>query len=269
MKVSQPGELWREYYKGDELSWISPSKMSGESIQRHARSEWIQKLIEPTDLRPSSSGPLLEVGCGAGLCTLSLAVLGFQVHAFDYNIEALDFAKKLESKAREAKPSLKAEFYVDNLLNIQTGTGTFNLVFSHAVMEYFLDEQERRRAYSEMVRVARSGGWVAVIVQHTGHPFHGLWRWLGWPGYINQPLVRRCTPDSLAHELKEAGLVDVRVDGIYPWHAFFFWPPWLRRVRWLKDMTYLIGRFLDKFVPLPRFLRRKLALQIVAVGKKP
>ncbi len=91
---------------------------------------------------------------------------------------------------------------------------------------------------------------------------------MGWPGYINQPPVIKFNPDILAREMAESGLSDVRVDGIYPWKALFFWPPWYKRNKFTEHTVYLIGRILDK-IPLHEQLRSRFALQILAVGRKP
>ena len=85
---------------------------------------------------------VLEAGCGTGMFGLSLAVLGCAVEAFDY---------------KRCAP-----------LCLCTGNQSETA------------ESERVQALREMARVARPGGWVVVIVQHTGHPFRNLWRWLGW-----------------------------------------------------------------------------------------
>lgn len=266
---SLSGEMWRPYYRAEELSWISSSKITRDYIQWHIRSEWVQKLTKLACLQPSPEYIVLEAGCGTGLYGLSLATMGFQVHAFDYNDKALVFAKKLEAKAREINPDLFIDFFTDNLLDVHAQSNTYDFVFNQAVMEYFVDERERIQAYSEIVRVTKHGGRIAVIVQHTGHSFRKWWEFLGWPGYVDQPPVRIVTPASLARELNDAGLVNVHVDGIYPWKVFFFWPSWFKRVWWVNELIYLLGRFLEKFVPLPVFLRRMLALQIIAVGQKP
>jgi SAM-dependent methyltransferase len=269
MQQSRTGVAWQTYYETNELSWCIPSKVSKEYIQQYIKSEWIQKILDLTGLQPSVSSTVLEAGCGTGLFSLCLAILGFQVDAFDYNKGALHFAQQLEGKALQINPNLIVCFSEGNLLDIQADTDTFDLVFNQAVMEYFVDIRERKKAVSEMIRVAKPGGWIVMIVQHTGHPFGPLWKQLGWKGYTNQPSVRLCTPKTISQELQEAGLSQVNVDGIYPWKAFFFWPPWFKRFRWTYEFVYLLGRFLDKFIPLPKFLRRSLALQIIAVGQKP
>lgn len=269
IKSSETGEAWRPYFSSKQLSWCIPDRIQADYFLRHAKSEWIAKLLAYTKLIPGSSGRILEAGCGTGMFSLSLASVGFAVDAFDYNEEALSFARDLERKARRETPEMSVLFYRGNILEIDAASDTYDLVFNQAVLDYFCVAAERKQALREMVRVARHGKWVAVIVQHTQHPFHKWWRWLGWEGYTNQPPVYAQTPAALAGELKEAGLVNVRVDGIYPWKAFFFYPSWYGRWKLADNLVYLLGQVLNRFVPLPRALRSILALQFLVVGQKP
>lgn len=269
VKSSETGEAWRRYFSGKQLSWCVPDRIQADYFLRHAKSEWISKLLAHTRLVPASNVRILEAGCGTAMFSLSLASLGFAVDAFDYNEEALDFARDLERKARRASPEISVRLHRGNILDIDVKSNTYDLVFNQAVLDYFCDKVERKQALREMMRVARHGKWVAVIVQHTQHPFHKWWRWLGWEGYTNQPPVYAQTPAALVEELKEVGLVNVTVDGIYPWKAFFFHPPWYRHWKLTDDLVYLVGQFLNRFVPLPRALRSTLALQFLVVGQKP
>jgi hypothetical protein len=63
-------------------------------------------------------------------------------------------------------------------------------------------------------------------------------------------------------------LANVQIDGIYPWKAFFFYPAWHQRWRVTEEAVYLLGRVLERSVPLPRAWRAKLALQFLVVGQK-
>ncbi len=269
MKTSRAGEVWRPYYQGKQTSWCVPHQIQSDYFLRHIKSEWITKLLTHTGLHPSSDIRILEAGCGTGMYGLSLAILGFAVDAFDYNEQALDIARELERKAREANPELSVRLYRGNILDIDAEPDIYDLVFNQAVLDYFCDEAERTKALREMVRVTKSGKWIAVIVQHTGHPFRKWWRRLGWEGYTNQPPVHAQTPSTLVREFKAAGLVNVWVDGIYPWKAFFFYPPWYRRWKLTHDLVYILGEILNRAVPLPRAFRSALALQFLTVGQKP
>ncbi|HEY6041738.1 MAG TPA: class I SAM-dependent methyltransferase, partial [Anaerolineae bacterium] len=222
-----------------------------------------------THLKQGRETRILGAGCGTAAYALTLAVMGYTVEAFDYNEGALAFAHRLEDIARQIKPDLHIELFQDNLLDIHADSNTYDLVFNQAVLDYFCDPAERRKALAEMVRVAKPGGWVAVIVQHTGHPFRGWWERLGWQGYTNQPPTAKQTPDMLERELGEAGLMQVVSDGLYPWKAFFFYPAWHRRWKPTENIVYLLGQALQRGVPLPRKASAKLSLQFLVAGQKP
>ncbi len=269
MDKSQAGEDWTDFYNTDIVSWCDPKKVTVERFAEFAGSEWIQKILLYTKIKPAEEVRILEAGCGTAFYSLVFALIGFNVEAFDYNPGALEFANKLEKIARTANPEIKIQTHVGNLLDIQSQTNTYDLVFNQAVLEYFRSPEERKKAISEMVRVTRPGGWVAIIVQHTGHPFRKYWEWLGWHGYTNQPPVALQTPALLIEELKTQGLIDVTTDGIYPWNFFFFWPSWHLRWKWTRDMVYYLGRILDRYGYMPRALSSKLATQFLVVGRKP
>ena len=199
---------------------------------------------------------------------LSLAVLGFAVDAFDYNKEALVFARKLEAKAVQANPELQLRLHLGNILKIDAESDTYSLVFNQAVLEYFVDDWERERALQEMVRVAQSGGWVAVISQNLSHPLCGFWQRTGYPGYTDGPPMHTCSARTLKQDLEHAGLVNVITDGIYPWHSLFLWPKWYQGWWPAEKLVYSCRRSLDH-IPLPRAVRRVIAPQIIAVGQKP
>lgn len=224
-------------------------------------------MLKYTALRRSHDVRVLEAGCGTATFGISLALLGFKVDAFDYNDESLRFARNLETKARETMPSLELHIKRGDILRIDEQPNAFDLVFNQAVLEYFC-ASDRARALAEMTRVAKPHGYVAVIMQHTDHPFRKWWERIGWRGYFDQPPVAPITPSLVANELKAVGLQNVQVDGINPWKAFFFYPPWYERWGWTRGLVYLTGRALNHLPP-PRPIRRALAIQIIGIGRKP
>ncbi len=265
---SQSGENWAEYYKSETLSWCNSAARTPNSLLNFTRSEWIQKMLKYARLAPSKNVKILEAGCGTAYYSFALALLGYEVHAFDYNEGALRFARQLESQARQARADIKVNIRLGNLLDVESESNQYDLVFNQAVMEYFCDAEERRRAFSEMVRVAKPGGWVAIITQHTGHPFRRYWEWRGWQGYKNQPQVIRQTPRASALELESYGLTEIITDGIYPWKAFFFYPQRFMKYQWTANAVYYLGRVLERVGYMPRFLRSRLALQYLVMGRK-
>jgi SAM-dependent methyltransferase len=265
---SQAGEAWRSFYQKGSLSWCNPEAIERRDFLHWSRSEWITRILDASGLQPSREVRILEAGCGTGMYAITMALMGFSVDAFDYNEEAVQIARDLSQRVEPTRNGLSIHFYRDNLLNMRSASDTYDLVFNQSVLEYFCDEVEHTKALSEMIRVAKPGGWVGVIVQHTGHPFRGGWERMGWPGYVDQPPVIIYTPRRLAQQLETAGLSEVCVDGIYPWKALFFWPPWYKRWDWVRNLVYILLQVMNKGLPMPRLLRSRLALQILGVGRK-
>lgn len=92
----------------DLLSMLSRSKLSvGELekslnflLNRHtAITESLSKVLKP-------SSRILDVGCGRGLITCSLALKGFEVHGVDISEDALKIAEKLAYKLK-CKPTFR------------------------------------------------------------------------------------------------------------------------------------------------------------------
>lgn len=265
---SKPGEDWKRYYQDGTLSWCDPKKVTVQSIEKLYHSEWLQRMLLHINKGKICVDTILEAGCGTGVYGLSLAYHGFRVDAFDYSSEALKIVHLLEDRVRSSGINLTFSAREDNLTSIQSPDNTYDLCFNQAVLEYFTDTEMRRHVISEMKRVVRSGGSVAAILQHTGHPFSRIWKKLGWQGYTNQPDVAEVTPKSLYEDFIACGLENVVIDGILPFNAFFYYPRWYMRWDITHNAVYRLGKLSEKFVRLPLCLRRKLAVQIVAVGRK-
>lgn len=267
--MSNAGEAWKVCYERNQISWCDPEKISREEIERLAQSEWLQRLIRMSGLvTEKKTAKILEAGCGLGLYALSLGALGYDVTAFDYNQEAIDLADGILKRVQGKDKDLNVHFYRDNLLEIHNADNRYDVVFNQAVLEYFCDQDEKEKAISEMVRVASPGGKVAIIVQHTAHPFHQLWKKMGWPGYIDQPSVAHWSPKGMRDTFLKAGLKDIKISGMRPWKTLFFWPRWYAKWKWTEKIVYLIGRVLEK-IPYPDSFRASFGIQLIGVGTKP
>ena len=196
------GESWKPFYRKGNLSWYDPKKADRNFVQRFSESEWITRLLALSEI--PLQGRILEAGCGTGMYSVALSLLGYRLEAFDYNEEALQIAEDLAGRVFQGESPVK--FYQNNLLKMTAGSNTYDLVFNQAVLEYFNDPSDRKKIYREMARAAKPGGAVAVMVQHTAHPFRKFWEKMGWRGYADQPPVTLLDAKTLKNELEEAGL---------------------------------------------------------------
>jgi SAM-dependent methyltransferase len=119
---------------------------------------------------------VLDVGCGIGLYTGAFRRETPQV----FGVE-IEHERALEARERAA--------------GVMQATGerlpfpdaTFDVVFSHEVLEHVADD---RICVEEMVRVARPGGRIVLFVPNRLYPFetHGVF-WYGRYCFGNVPLV--------------------------------------------------------------------------------
>jgi len=119
---------------------------------------------------------VLDIGCGIGMYTRAFRQVSSAVYGIEIEHERAIEARNSVVGIAEA-PGEKLPFPND----------TFDVVFSHEVLEHVLDD---RACTAEMVRVARVGGRIVIFVPNRLYPFetHGVY-WRGQYHFGNKPLV--------------------------------------------------------------------------------
>ena len=126
-------------------------------------------------------GVLLENGCGVGMYVEHLAPFASQVLGLEYDFDRARQAGQLASRLPNA------HIYCAAGEKLPLPDQSVALILSHEVLEHV---QNDRQAASEMVRVLRPGGRIALFVPNRGYPFetHGIY-WRGRYRFGNIPLV--------------------------------------------------------------------------------
>jgi SAM-dependent methyltransferase len=127
---------------------------------------------------PLAGRRVLDVGCGIGMYTA--AFLRETLQVFGVEIE--------HERALEAQEQRRAAGVVQSPgEHLPFPDATFDIVFSHEVLEHVADD---RACVTEMVRVTRPGGRIVVFVPNRLYPFetHGVY-WRGHYCFGNAPLV--------------------------------------------------------------------------------
>jgi SAM-dependent methyltransferase len=122
------------------------------------------------------TGAILENGCGVGMYVEHLSPFGGKVIGLEYDFERAAEAGENSSLLINAA----GEF-------IPLPSSTFDLVLSHEVIEHVQDD---RAAISEMIRVLKPGGRVALFCPNRGYPYetHGIY-WKGQYSFGNKLFV--------------------------------------------------------------------------------
>ena len=128
-------------------------------------------LIEQAQVQPGHH--ILDIGCGTGTLAVQLKrqYRTAEVFGFDPDRKALRRAK---TKAQRAAVSVKFEQGFADELPYERGS--FDRVFS-SFMLHHLDEPDRKKTLSEVLRVLKPGGSLHLLDFTAGHPgSNGLWR---------------------------------------------------------------------------------------------
>ena len=169
-KAAQRGEPSHVWRAGQERRFAMLREAAGERLQ----------------------GKVLVDGCGVGTYLSRLGPLSGMAVGLDIELPRVQESREFTSNAFCAA----GEF-------VPLTTDSFDLVFSHEVLEHVQDDQ---KAIQEMVRVLKPGGRIVLFCPNRGYPFetHGHY-WKGKYHFGNTPLINwlpRTWRDKLAPHVK-------------------------------------------------------------------
>lgn len=128
-----------------------------------------------------SVGPqdeVVEIGCGVGRLTRTLAARARSVRALDVSTEML-------ARAREANPGLDNVTWVHGDGTSLTGieNASADVCFSHVVFQHIPDPAITLGYVREMGRVLRPGGWAGFHISNDRRAHRARWgkRLMRWP----------------------------------------------------------------------------------------
>ncbi len=126
-------EAWDSFYSINGRVWRGVSDISGHPFEKGAH--------------------ILEMGCGNGKTSIALKEEGMTVVAIDFSQSAID----------NCTPEDGIEYVCANVTKMPFGNGEFDGALAFHVIEH-LDEDELRKAVSEIARVLKSGSFLLVKV---------------------------------------------------------------------------------------------------------
>ncbi len=150
--------LVKEYYTAQvRAEWRRLVRNAYHRLELDTTLHYLDKYL-PMD------GLLLDAGGGPGRYTLELAARGYDVILLDATQANLDFAKR-QVKRRGLKTRVK-EFTAGSIVDLSRfSESTFDAVLcTGGPLSHVLDQQDRQRAISELVRVAKPGAPILVSV---------------------------------------------------------------------------------------------------------
>jgi ubiquinone/menaquinone biosynthesis C-methylase UbiE len=101
---------------------------------------------------------VLEIGCGVGLDTYTMAIHGLQVTAVDLTYIALHTAQQ-----RFFRQNVPANFVLTDACNMPFPSNTFDYVYSFGVLHHVADTE---KSIAEVLRLIKPGGQARIMLYH-------------------------------------------------------------------------------------------------------
>jgi len=165
---------------------------------------------------------VLDMGCGAGRHAFEMYQRGADVIALDQDAEELAVVSEWFAAMRdEGTVPLGAEADVKqgDALDLPFPDGEFDRIVAAEVLEHIPDDE---RAISELVRVLRPGGTIAVTVPRW-LPEKVCWALSDAYHEVEGGHVRIYRGDGLVAKLEAAGLRYAGRDHVHGLHAPYWW----------------------------------------------
>jgi SAM-dependent methyltransferase len=154
-------------------------------------------------------GPVYDLGCGPGHATRYLAGRGVEARG-------IDLAPEMIRIARAQNPTLT--FAVGSMTALEAPDASWAGAAALYVITH-LERDERRRAFREIARVLRPGGWLllAFHISSADHPMGSTLHLETWFDANVDLTTYFLDPDEVLGDLREAGFgLHARLDR-EPW----------------------------------------------------
>lgn len=126
----------RKNRKEDKSEALQRTQMPWEELYQQGIIPWQNfnvhpDLVQAVENFPIAPGSTLDIGCGAGSCSLWLASKGFDVTGIDLSPTAVEIAKRLAAKA-----GVDCHFIVADFLKDELNEAPFSFIFDKGCFHY-------------------------------------------------------------------------------------------------------------------------------------
>lgn len=167
----EPERYWQERALRLGLRSVGYVRWTEEDLRRHTDAIWSRMIRHlPAPIAPGPS--VLDFGCGTGHFAFRLAEVGFRVTGVDVAPAMLRLARlrsvRPSPQFDPPRPSQPHFVRVDSGLGLPFGSATFDVLWTHAVLEHVPDS-DFERVVAELARVLVPGGLVLMCENTFRH----------------------------------------------------------------------------------------------------
>lgn len=175
-ELSSHKQKWNKLAEENDRYYVRSTsyEQSDEEFEESGKKD-VRNFLEKDDviasaLNPFSEKTLLEIGCGSGRLTKSLARKFNHVYAVDISAVMLE-------KARNFAQADNVTFSESDGALLNLGDGLADIAFSYIVYQHFPSLSAIEISFREVRRVLRGDGWFKVQVRGLRHGDKTNWAW--------------------------------------------------------------------------------------------
>ena len=120
----------------------------------------LQKNALKSTLNAAKGHRVLDIGCGVGRWSSRLLKLNASVVGIDFSESMI---KEAEKRQQASNSNNRAEFVIATAQDLPFKDSTFDYILSVTVLQHIVDDEEVKKAASEMIRVVRPGGKIIIL----------------------------------------------------------------------------------------------------------
>ncbi|MGA8262636.1 MAG: methyltransferase domain-containing protein [Arenicellales bacterium] len=182
----------------------------GEGYLSPGGAEEVAAVLAGFDL---SGLTILDIGCGSGGITLSLAEDYRAARVVGIDVEG-PVLTKARSRAESRGLSERVEFVQVEPGPLPFPDAGFDIVFSKDAMIHIADKEA---LFADIMRTLKPGGWLLAsdwLISHDGEPSPEMKHYIGLEGLS----FGMASPERYQRALESAGFTDVALRNRNPWY---------------------------------------------------
>lgn len=194
-------KVFNAYKKYADRIWANGYRFNPTYIATKALSDWA--LLTRVDIKDKI---VLNIGCAEPIDEIQFIERTQEWIALDVNEKMIHAAQRVAETKLNSELMKRLRFQVGDACNMPFPDGYFDIVLAFSTLEHIPDPAARDRAFLEVTRVLKSGGYAIITVPNLFSTFYFAHRRNQRQNRSDYGYSHLYSPWALKRQLQRAGL---------------------------------------------------------------